>query len=159
MNLEERYRTAAASSYVGKVRTTQAADAGAGQGVNFLDGNSRPQFQPGSVAAPDEVQDEFTRNVAGAFRYGGGGKTPASTNDKSYPLSRWLPAGTDKGDTYFTNNRYTTISDVRNAPGTIVHKFSPLAGKAFDVSAVLSSFAKSRISGGAAGPSPSGVNG
>lgn len=150
MNLEERYKTAAASTYVGKVRTTQAADAGAIKGVDFMDG-----MQKASPTAMDQVQDEFTRNVEGAFRYGGGGLAPASTNDKSYPLSRWLPAGRDKGDTYFTNNRYTTISDVKNS-NKLVHRFSPLANKAFvdQALAVLSSDAKGRINGSASGPRP-----
>lgn len=159
MNLEERYNSAAATTYVGQVRTKQAADVGVGRGVNFLDGDGRGQWEPGSVAAPDQVQNEFSRNAAGDFRYGGGGKVPAATNNKSYPLSRWLSRGTDKGDTYFTNNRYTTIGDVRNAPGTQVHKFSPLSGKKFDESSILSTFAKGRLSGGASGPSPAGIGG
>lgn len=161
MNLEERYNTAAATTYAGRVRTTQAADVGVGLGVNFFDGDGREQWRPGTTAPDDVVQNEFKRNAAGDFRYGGGGKVPAATNNKSYPLSRWLSRGTDKGDTYFTNNRYTTIigGDVRNVPGRQVHTFSPLSGKKFDESSILSTFAKGRISGGASGPAPAGIGG
>lgn len=158
MNLEQRYNAAAVTTYAGKVRTTQAAGT-AGAGVNFFDGDGRAVWEPGQTAAPDVVQNEFKTNASGDFRYGGGGKVPAATNNKSYPLSRWLARGVEKGDTYFTNNRYTTIADTRNAPGTQVHKFSPLAGKKFDESNILSTFAKGRLSGGAAGPSPAGLNG
>ncbi len=158
MNLEQRYNAAAASSYVGKVRTTQASGT-AGDGVNFLDGDGRGKWAPGSVAAPDQVQNEFKTNAAGDFRYGGGGKVPAATNNKTYPLSRWLNRGVTKGDTYFTNNRFTTIGDVRNAPGTEVHKFSPLPGKKFDESTILSEMAKGRMNGSPAGPAPAGMNG
>lgn len=142
MNLEERYNTASPATYVGKVRTTQA-DGTTGDGVNFFDGRPR-----GLTPAPDEVQKEFTKNTAGDFRYDAGGKVPGK-----YTLSRWLPVGVNKGDTYFTNNAFTQIANVRNGPGTIVHKFSPSA--TFDESSVLSSFAKNRINSiGPAGPTP-----
>ncbi len=159
MNLEERYNAAGNDTYVGRVKEFQAADAGARAGVNFLDGDGRAEWSPSAEAAPDVVQEEFTRNAAGAYRYGGAGKTPAGTNDGSYPLSRWLARGVEKGDTYFTNNRFTTIGDVRNAPGTTVHKFSPLEGKRFDESAILSELSKGKIGGAASGPSPAGLNG
>ena len=158
MNLEQRYNNAAASTYVGKVRETQAAGT-AGAGVNFLDGDGRGTWSPDATAAPDEVQTEFKKNAAGDFRYGGGGKVPAGTSNKSYPLSRWLARGVEKGDTYFTNNRFTTTGDVRNAPGTTVHKYSPLTGKRFDEAAILSTLVKGRLSGSPAGPSPAGLNG
>lgn len=153
MTLEERYNAAGADSYVGRVKTLQAADVGAGKGVNFLDGDGRGQWSPGSEAAPDVVQNEFTRNAAGDFRYGGGGKVPGS-----YLLSRWLDRGITKGDTYFANNKFTTIQDVRN-PNNLVHKYSPLSGKSFQDIGKLSELSKGKVTGAPSGPSPAGLNG
>jgi len=161
MTLEERYNAAGAESYVGRVKNLQAADAGDINGVNFLDGDGRGTWAPGQTPPPDVVQNEFKRNNAGDFRYGGGGKTPAGSNDGSYPLSRWLARGTEKGDTYFTNNRYTTIGDARNAPGTLVQKFTPFTGKSFFENGGLSEFAKTRANpnSGTYGPTGAGING
>lgn len=161
MTLEERYNAAAANSYVGLVKDKQAADAGDINGVNFVDGDGRGAFKAGQTPPPDVVQNEFKRNKEGDFRYGGGGKSPAATNDGSYPLSRWLARGTEKGDTYYVNNRYTTIGDTRNAPGTLVHKFSGLEGKTFYEAAGLSEFAKNRADPKASsyGPAVGGING
>lgn len=160
MTLEERYNNAAVSSYVGKVRMMQAAEAGAIKGTNFLDGDGRNSWSPGSTPPPDVVQDEFNRNKEGAFRYGGEGKSPAATNDKSYPLSRWLARGVEKGEDYLANARYNSLvaGDVRNAPNTIVHKFSHLSGKSF-YDFLSSPVSKGKITGSPSGPSPSGVNG
>jgi hypothetical protein len=156
--LEERYNEAGADTYVGRVRTLQSAEAGAGRGVNFFDGIGR---NPGNVA-PDEYQEEFTRNEPGGFRYGGGGLEPGATNDGSYPLSRWLDKGVEKafvsGESYFQNNRYTTIADVRNG-GTKVHNYAPVSGKKFDEAAFLSELSKGKISGSPKGPSPAGLGG
>jgi hypothetical protein len=102
------------------------------------------------------VQTEFKRNVEGAFRYGGGGKVPGSP-DNTYSLSRWLDKGVVKGDTYLSNNRFTTVSDTRNA-STLLQKYnwlkedSTFAGK-------LPQLSKGRVNGSAAGPSPAGLNG
>jgi len=167
MTLEERYNAASGDTYVGRVRALQAAEAGAGRGVNFFDGSGRDAWSAESTAAPDEFQDEFTRNGAGAFRYGGEGKAPGSAaND--YSLSRWLskslniafggegprtqPAG------YWNNNRFTTVNDTRNA-GTLLHRFAPVDGKRFDESALLSEMAKGVLSGAPSGPSPAGLGG
>lgn len=158
MTLEERYNQAAESTYVGKVRSQQAADAGDRGGVNFMDGDARGSFQAGQSPPPDVVQNEFKRGSAGDYRYGGGGKVPAATNNKSYPLSRWLEKGVTKGDTYFTNNRFISIGDVRNAPGTVVHKYSPLADKDF-INNTLQELAKGRVNGSPSGPAPAGLNG
>jgi hypothetical protein len=159
MNLEERYNAASNDTYVGRVKNLQAADVGAGRGVNFFDGDGRTEWDPSATAAPDEVQNEFTRNDAGDFRYGGGGKSPALTDNGSYPLSRWLARGLEKGDVYFANNRFTTIGNVRNAPGTIVHKYWSADGKRFDESAILSELSKGKLSGSPIGPSPAGLGG
>lgn len=160
MTLEERYNAAGNESYVGRVKNRQAADAGDINGVNFLDGDGRGQWAPGQTPPPDVVQNEFKRNNAGDYRYGGGGKSPAGTNNGSYPLSRWLERGTEKGDTYMTNNRYTTITDVRNA-SNIIYKFSPLEGKSFYDAGGLSEFAKNRADpkAGSYGPAVGGING
>lgn len=160
MNLEERYNAASENTYVGKVRARQAADAGSNPGVNFLDGDGRGQWTPGQTAAPDVVQNEFKRNAEGDFRYGGGGKVPGGSTAGDYPLSRWLQRGVEKGDTYMTNNRYTTISDARNA-SNIVYKYSPLVGKSFSESAILSELSKSKIGpqSSPVGPTPAGLGG
>lgn len=158
MTLEERYNQAAESTYVGKVRAQQAADAGPRNGVNFMDGDGRGTWAPGQTPPPDVVQNEFKRGAAGDYRYGGGGKVPAATNNKSYPLSRWLQRGVEKGDTYFTNNRFIAIGDVRNAPGTVVHKYSPLSDNNF-IAKALQELAKGRVNGSASGPAPTGLNG
>lgn len=156
MTLEERYNAATAETYVGRVKNLQAADRGAGDGVNFMDGDARGIWSPDATAAPDQVQSEFTRNAAGDFRYGGGGKVPGSA-DNTYALSRWLTKGVEKGDTYLTNNRFTTVNDVRNG-GTLLQKYnwlkedSTFAGKLPDLS-------KGKVIGTPSGPSPKGLNG
>lgn len=156
MNLEDRYKAAAATTYVGKVRDQQAAKT-AGPGVNFMDGIGRDAWDAAVNPAPDQYQEEFTRNAAGDFRYGGGGKVPGT----SYTLSRWLNKGLEKATEYFANNKFTTIiaGDTRNAPGRVVHAFSPLSGKTFGESQILSELAKGKITGAASGPTPGGLNG
>lgn len=156
MTLEERYNAAGADSYVGRVKTLQAADVGAGAGVNFMDGEARGIWSPDATAAPDQLQKEFTRNAAGDFRYGGGGKVPGSA-DNTYSLSRWLNKGVEKGDTYLTNNRFTTVSDTRNA-STLLQKYNWLnEGKTFTGN--LANISKGKVVGSATGPSPAGLNG
>ena len=152
MTLEERYNAAGAETYVGKVRLQQAADVGAGKGVNFMDGDARGIWSPDSTAAPDAVQTEFTRNDAGAFRYGGGGKVAGT-----YTLTRWLKKGVEKGDTYLVNNRFTTISDVRNA-NTIIQKYNWLKNDATFIGK-LSDISKPKVIGSPSGRAPSGLNG
>lgn len=152
MTLEERYNQAAASTYVGKVRTMQAADAGAIDGVNFMNGEGFV----GKPPAPDQVQTEFKRNAAGDYRYGAGDKNPASTNDGTYPLSRWLSKGLEKGATYLTNVRFNTVKDVRNGNTKLQNYDWRNAGNSF---AGKLTTAKNRIDGGPAGPAPAGING
>lgn len=151
MTLEERYNQAAATTYVGKVRAMQAADAGAINGVNFMNGEGFTGRPP----APDQVQTEFKRNAEGDFKYGGGGKIPAATNNRSYPLSRWLTKGIDKADTYLID-RYKKLNDVRNGNKEI---------NQYDWRTEANSFAgklptaKTRITSSPAGPAPGGING
>jgi hypothetical protein len=155
MSLKDLYENASENSYVGRVRTRQSSDAGAGQGSNYMDGTPRQQ----NNSAPDEFQKEFTRNNAGAFKYGGDGKTPAATNDKSYPLSRWLSkafklAFEGQGPTTLPNgfftNRFRVINDAKNFNKT-VHNYAPLPGLSFREQ---NSDAKKRIDGSPAGPQP-----
>jgi hypothetical protein len=104
MTLEERYNQAAESTYVGKVSAQQAADAGARGGVNFMDGDGRGTWAPGQTPPPDVVQNEFKRGAAGDFRYGGGGKTPAATNNKSFinnPVGAELKVLKNENPLYF----------------------------------------------------------
>lgn len=158
MTLEERYNAAGLNSYVGRVKGLQAAEAGSGPGVNFVDGVARSEWSPNSIAAPDVVQTEFTRNNSGDFRYGAGGKTPGSPAN-SYLLSRWLQKGLEKAfgpDSYYTNNRYTTVNDVRNANNKI-HAYAPLPNK--DFIGNLMEMSKGRVNGSPSGPAPSGLNG
>ena len=152
MTLEERYNSAGANTYVGRVKNLQAADAGTGPGVNFMDGDGKSQWGPGKTPAPDQVQTEFKRNTQGDFRYGGGGKVAGT-----YTLSRWLTKGIDKGDTYLTNNKFTTVSDIRNA-STLLQKYNWMnEGKTF--AGTLPSLSKGKVTGAPSGPSPAGLNG
>lgn len=126
----------------------------ASPGVDFWDGNPRTK-----VPAIDTVQDEFTPNEEGSYRYGKN-KTPAATNDKSYPLSRWLPAGTNKGDALAVNTRFTTLiyGDVRNRANTLIHKYSQLEGRSFFATLPVGSFAAARANPISSGYGP-GVTG
>jgi hypothetical protein len=152
MTLEERYNAAGANTYVGRVRTLQAADVGGNKpGVNFMNGEGFT----GTPPAPDQVQTEFTRNNAGDFKYAGGGKVPGSPDNK-YVLSRWLTKGVEKGDTYLTNTRFTTVSDVRNA-STLLQRYNWLK----DTNKFIGTLAegtRGRITP-ATGPTPAGLQG
>lgn len=152
MSLEQRWKDATSPTIV-QVKTIGNAGS---HGVDFLDGTPRTR-----VPAIDTVQAEFTPNLEGDFKYGGGNKVPAATNDKSYPLSRWLAKGVTKGDTYLANNKFTTFGDVRNAAGTILHKFSQLEGKSFFSAGGLSPFAAARANpnSNSYGPGPAGISG
>ncbi len=88
MSLEALYNDAAASTYVGKVRTTQEASADTTSGVNFLDGTRRSRNND----TADEFQKEFTRNEPGS-NVAGGAQPPVglgkSTSVVTGGLSRW----------------------------------------------------------------------
>jgi hypothetical protein len=165
MTLEDRYNSAGMDSYVGRVRSLQSQEAGAGRGVNFMDGQGVGSWAPGGTEAPDQFQREFTRESAGTYRYGAN-KSPASSNDKSYPLSRWLekslklafdgegPPTRPVG--YWMDSRFKTLKDVRNGD-TKLHRYAPLADKAF--SDTLQPLTRGRVEGSPSGPSPSGLSG
>jgi hypothetical protein len=152
MSLLQRYTDSTSATIV------QAKTLGeiASPGVDFLDGTPRTR-----TPAADTVQTEFTPNETGAFKYDGKSKKPAATNDKSYPLSRWLEKGVKRSDTYVADPQRTQISNIRNKPGTVVHKFSQLDAKSFFEAGGLSEFAKARANPNSStyGPGPSGVNG
>lgn len=143
MTLEERYNAASVNTYVGRVKALQAADAGAIDGVNFMNGEGFT----GKPPANDQVQTEFKRNAEGAFKYGGGGKVPGS-----YNLSRWLPKGLNKGDTYLTNTKFTT------SRGTLIQKYNWLKESDTFIGK-LKNTTQAVVKGSASGPSPAGVNG
>lgn len=143
MTLEERYNAASVNTYVGRVKALQAADAGAIDGVNFMNGEGFT----GKPPANDQVQTEFKRNVAGAFKYGGDGKVPGT-----YSLSRWLPKGLNKGDTYLTNTKFTT------SRGTLIQKYNWLRESDTFIGK-LANRTQNVVKGSASGPSPAGVNG
>lgn len=143
MTLEERYNAAGTNTYVGRVKTSQAADAGAIDGVNFMNGEGFT----GKPPANDQVQTEFKRNAAGAFKYGGGGKVPGT-----YSLSRWLQPGLEKGDKYLANTKFTT------SRGTLIQKYNWLKESDTFVGK-LKEPSKNVVKGSASGPSPAGVNG
>lgn len=140
MTLEERYKQAAETTYVGRVKKFQT-DGKAGEGVNFMDGD-RP-----SAGAPDTVQKEFTKNATGDFLYGGGGKVAGT-----YKLSRWLNKGIEKGDAYVNNSRFNSFK------GVTIHKYNWLSERQSFVGG-LKDPSKGRVNGSASGPSPRGVNG
>jgi hypothetical protein len=130
MSLLDKYNAAAAGTNAGNARTVVGVS-----GVNFFDGNGRNQ----NNSAPDEFQEGFTPNNAGDYRYGGGGKTPGT-----YAASSWLDKAVKKVDELFSNAAFNSIlkGDVRNAPNTPVHKFTPEAK--FQESTALSEFAKAK---------------
>lgn len=150
MNLEQRYTTAGNKyPYVSKVRELQAAIGpdgkdvtGITRGVNFLDGEVKS-----GPTAPDQVQNEFIRNDAGDFVYGGGGKIAGT-----YKLSRWLSRGIEKGDAYVNNSRFNSFK------GVTIHKYNWLSERQSFVGG-LQNDSKIRVNGSASGPSPRGLNG
>jgi len=114
MSLESLYNSAAANTYVGTVRTKQAADVGAGRSiVNYMDGEARGREQQ-----PDEFQKEFTRNATGAFKTGG---AQGIARNAGTTLTRWTakacelafggkgPASLISG---FYNNRFTNNNTI-----------------------------------------------
>jgi len=168
ITLEERYNGAPETTYVGRVRMRQAADVGGNKpGVDFMDGSGRGSWSSGGgTPAPDEFQTEIKRNAAGDFRYGGGAKSPALTNDSTYPLSRWLdkslkiafdgvgPASLPTG--YHRNNRFTLLNDNRNM-NVKLHNYTPRLND--DYTNTLIELSKGHVTGAPSGPSPSGLSG
>lgn len=88
-SLEERYNGAAADSYVGRVRTRQAADSTVPNGVDFMDGQPKQ-----NNTGDDKYQTEIKRNKAGTFKNGdtgNRGKLPGTDGSTTglTGLTRW----------------------------------------------------------------------
>ena len=157
MTLEERYKAATVDSYVGRVKTFQAAATKSDRGVDFMDGDPRS----GTAVAPDKYQTEFTRNAPGSFRYGGGGKTAGAVG-----LTRWLPEAfkiafegsgpVTLSSGYWGNTKFTLLNNLRNANVT-VHNYAPIKTKTFTES--LSNISRPKVNGSVIGPTPAGLNG
>ncbi len=160
MSLENLYNDAPAASYVGKVRTTQEANVGAVQGVNFMDGTRRSKNNQTS----DAFQTEFKRNAAGAYVAGGAqppardiqaassnGETPLDSANPS--LTRWTSRvgqfafnGSNRGPDSLINGFYGTPTIFRkDSKGNTIHNYAPLPQSTFGEK---DSWAKSRIVAG-----------
>ncbi len=149
MSLETLYNQAARNTYVGTVRTRQAADAPTNQTlVNFLDGQPREDSQ-------DQFQKEFTRNAPNSF-LGAGAQGVLRNPNQNY--TRWSsksfkiafdgegPSQLRQG--FYTNQFRPTYTDLTGVQKQ-VHQYSPKLGKKFGDA---NSSARIRIAG-----SPSGA--
>lgn len=138
MSLEALYNQAAANTYVGKIRTRQAADAPDNQTlVNFLDGQAKGRFRAGVVPSNDIFQAEFTRNKEGTYLSSGAQgiarnstQTYTRWTDKSFKL-----AFDGEGPSQLINGFYTNQfrPGYAEASGMIkrVHTYTPTPGKKF----------------------------
>lgn len=131
MSLETLYNQAAKNTYVGTVRTRQAANAPTNQTlVNFLDGQPRENGK-------DVFQTEFTRNTPNSF-LGGGAQGISRNPNQSY--TRWTSksfkiAFDGEGPSQLSNGFYTnqfrpTYTDITNQQKQ-VHQYTPGLGKKF----------------------------
>jgi hypothetical protein len=139
MSLEQRYNQAAANTYVGTVRTRQAANAPVNQTlVNFLDG--QPKTRANSNAA-DEFQTEFTRNAPGTHVAGGAQGISRNPNqsytrwtNKSFKLAFDGQGPSQLANGFYTNQFRPTYADI-NGTQRQVHMYTPAVNKRFgDVS-------------------------
>jgi hypothetical protein len=131
MSLESLYNQSAVSSYVGTVRTRQAADAPTNQTlVNFLDGQPKENTQ-------DLFQTEFTRNASRTFLSSGAQGVSRNSN-QSY--TRWTNksfklAFDGEGPSQLRNGFYTNQfrPSYVDSTGLLaqVHQYTPLSGKKF----------------------------
>lgn len=130
MSLEALYNSAAATTYVGSVRTQQAQDVGARPAQSFMDGNKRSKFNGTIInASVDAYQTEFTRNEAGSFSVGGAQAPTRPANG----LTRWTSrafelAFGNKGPIPLPNGYYVssfrTAKSSKGVAGT-VHNYIP----------------------------------
>jgi hypothetical protein len=131
MSLENLYKNAAATTYVGSVRTKQAADVGAGTSpVNYFDGETRGY--PNNTA--DVYQTEFKRNAANTYKTGG---SQGILRSESTKLTRWTtkafnlafdnqgPASLPHG--FYRDNRFRVakVSTYTGAPTRTIHNYTP----------------------------------
>jgi hypothetical protein len=169
MSLEQLYNDAQSGTYVGKVKSTQVSDVGAGPADSSFDGGRKTTR---TIASSDVFQKEFTRNAAGAYVVGGAQGTVPPSNDKTYQYSRWTgealklpfegkgPASLDKG--FYDNNRFRTATTPKGP--TTVHNYTPNDGKGYvdtnaSARARYNSTSTSPIGGGGTTGGSGGTNG
>ena len=152
MDLKTRYENAPDTTYAGRVRTTQAADVGAGSGVNFMDAG---YASPGGATA-DTMQSNFQRRASEDKTYTRGAETTVLAGELK-GASRWYgralnfaftdPSSTSTG---LTNSQYTSFKSIR--PNTkdvwadnpsFFHRWKPSA----EFRSSLSGLAQTRATG------------
>lgn len=156
MSLEELYKQSAVNTYVGTVRTRQAADAPTNQTlVNFLDGQPKGKYRPGRSLTADAFQLEFTRNPEGSFLSAGAqgvARNPDQTytrwTDKSFKLA-FDGEGPSQLRQGFYSNQFRPTYTALDGTQKQVHAYTPATGKRFSD---LNRSAKAKIS-----TSPSGA--
>lgn len=149
MSLEALYNQAAANTYVGTVRSRQAADAPTNQTlVNFLDGQAKGRYRAGKALTPDTFQTEFTRNAEGSFLSAGAqGVSRNSTQtytrwtDKSFKIAFDKEGPAQLRNGFYTNQFRPTYTGI-DGKQKQVHVYSPTIGKKFGD---MNSSAKARI--------------
>lgn len=130
MSLETLYNEASPNTYVGTIRTRQAAMAPTNQTlVNFLDGQPRTRS---NTIPQDEYQREFTRNTEGQYKSGGAQGIVRSTEQK---LTRWSDksfklAFDGEGPSTLANGYYTNKFRTDNK-NSLVHLYTPKLGNRF----------------------------
>lgn len=154
MTLEERYNTAAANTYAYRVRTTQAADVGSTNGVDFMDAGARTR------TTGDTFQSNFKRRTENDKTFVQGGENTNNYNQSEIKgLSRWYGRALNYAFTdprapgnSIQNSVWTTYKSVR--PDTkdswtdnpsYFHRWTP--STKFNLSSTLSSLAKTRATG------------
>lgn len=135
MSLETLYNQSAPNTYVGTVRSRQAADAPTNQTlVNFLDGQPKTRS---STITQDQFQTEFTRNAPGSHVAGG---AQGITRNPTQTYTRWTSksfklAFDNEGPTQLINGFYTNQFRpwYRDAGGQQkqMHAYIPQTGKRF----------------------------
>ena len=153
MSLEALYNQAAGNTYVGTVRTRQAATAPTNQTlVNFLDGQPKTRS---NTQVSDEFQTEFTRNAPNSYVSAGAqgvARNPNQTftrwTDKSFKLAFDNEGPSQLRNGFYTNQFRPTYTGI---DGTLkqVHMYTPNNGKKFGD---MNNSAKTRIAS-----SPSGA--
>lgn len=163
MTLEERYNNAASNTYVGKVRTTQAADYGAKSGVDFMDAGAKP------LGTADSIQSNFQRRTSDDVTVvQGGDDTKTYGAGELKGVSRWYgralnyaftdPAAIANG---ITNSQWTTFKAKRVGTkdawtdNPTFHRWTPK--EVFSASTSLSELARTRATGKRPTPSTSRV--
>lgn len=135
MSLEALYKQAASNTYVGTVRTRQAADAPTNQTlVNFLDGQPKTRS---NTQVPDEFQKEFTRNPQGSYVMGGAQGVSRNPNqsytrwtDKSFKIAFDGEGPSQLKQGFYTNQFRPVYKDITGTQKQ-VHTYTPINGKRF----------------------------